>query len=482
MRFTRIILAIACGATLLITSPALAQQTDQGQGSGTIPAYRPPLGGAPDASVTDGNGDQTTQSNQPLSGVQNLSLGLESTRSYWQPHVDVTGSADSNSIETPHGNDWRNWISFSGGVDLHHAARNSETILSYLGGGMFTVGNSSADANSGVNNGVTQSLDFSQKYAFRRSALVILEQLTYLPESSFGFGGAGGATLPGGLSGGGGLQFGPGQSVLTGRGQNLDETTAVELDHSVSRRSSITMSGGYSILHYFDSPLFNYGLVNARGGYNYQISRKDTIAADYTYASYVYSGSNGSFQSHTIQGSYGRVINGELAFQVSGGPQEVSSQSTALTEGGTGTSAYSRWLWSLNSALQYQKRRYALSASYSHGVSGGSGVLIGSENDSATGTVTRQMSRTFSSGFTGGYSRNAGLPQAGAVSGQKYDYWFGGLNLTKPIGPTLGLSLTYQVQYQTSTSSVCAGPSCGGPVLRHFISVGLGWHERPLLF
>ncbi|MGH9573726.1 MAG: hypothetical protein ACRD40_09370, partial [Candidatus Acidiferrales bacterium] len=125
---------------------------------------------------------------------------------------------------------------------------------------------------------------------------------------------------------------------------------------------------------------------------------------------------------------------------------------------------------------------YRLNASYSHGIGGGSGVLVGGQMDTVTGSLTRQMSKTFSSGFTSGYSRTTGIPGSGAAANQTYDYWFGGINLTKPIGETLGLTLGYQVQYQTSNAAQCIGPTCGTNVLVHMISVGLGWHQRPLLF
>jgi hypothetical protein len=110
-------------------------------------------------------------------------------------------------------------------------------------------------------------------------------------------------------------------------------------------------------------------------------------------------------------------------------------------------------------------------------------VLAGSLTDTVYGSVTRQMSRTFSSGILGGYSRNQGeAVTASTPSNQSFDYWYGGANLSYPIGRSLGLTLAYQLQYQTSNQSFCVGPTCGTSVIRHMISLGIGWHERPLLF
>jgi hypothetical protein len=475
------LLFTACA--VLICGPLVCAQGQGQNPSPPIPAYRPPLAGT-GVTEAEENSGQTPQ-NQPLSGVQPLSLGMETTRSYWQPRFDISGTADSNPQEIGEGQAWDTWTTASAGIDIHQNRGVSDLTLGYTAGGMYSNGNMTA-------NGIIQGLNLADKFSFRRSTLSLFDQASYLPESAFGFGGLGSAGLPTGGLGAPGSAFNPGQTVLTGRGQMLNNSSAVEWDELLTPRSSLTFSGGYSLLRYFGdrTNLFNYGLVNARGGYNYRMTRKDTFAIFYTLGDYRYSDTGQSLVDHSLQISYGRIVTGKLAFQVAAGPQEVLSRSSTSGAGSlsgtgsptTGFGTQSQLSWSLNSSLQYQERRYGLALSYSHGVGGGSGVLVGAQTDTVTGALTRQMSRTFSSGFTGGYSRSQGLPGAGNVSNQLYDYWFGGVNISEPLGPTLGLTLSYQVQYQTSNSAVCVGPTCGVNVLRHMISVGLGWHERPLLF
>ncbi len=476
---------MACLA-LVAASVARAQDQGQDQSATPIPAYRSPLAGIAGNGDTDaGNGsDQSQPQNQPLSGVQPLSLGMETTRSYWQPRLDIFGTADSNPQQMGEGQNWTTWINASGGVDIHRITGISDLSVGYTAGGMYANQNTAGSANG---NGIIQGLNVADKFSFRRSTLSFFDQATYLPESAFGFGGAGGVGLPGAGFGAPGLAFNPGQTLLTGSGQMLNNADAVEFDELLSPRSSLTFSGGYSLLHYFgaDSNLIDYGVVNARGGYNYQMSRNNTLAVVYTFGDYRYGSSGQSMIDHTLQLSYGRVITGKLAFQAAGGPLAVLSTFSPTVSGGsagTGLVSQSQVLWSVNTSLQYQAGRYGLGLAYAHGVNGGSGVLVGSEMDTVTGSLTRQMSRTFSSGFSGGYSKNRGLPGTGAFANESYDYWFGGLSLTEPLGPTLGLSLSYQVQYQTSNSAACIGVTCGKNVLRNMISIGLGWHERPLLF
>jgi hypothetical protein len=245
------------------------------------------------------------------------------------------------------------------------------------------------------------------------------------------------------------------------------------------------------LLRYFDSNLLDYGDVTARGGYNYQVTQKNTIALLYTFSGFRYSHFSQSIDDHTAQISFARRVTGRLTFQVAAGPQVAvfrmpipgGSGSSGGGEGNGASSGNSTQLyWSLNTALQYQLQRTVLGIAYNHGVSGGSGVLGGAVSDTVTGSATRQMSRTFSSGVTAGYARNNGLTTGTTASSQTYNYWFAGASLSHPWGRSLGLTLSYQMQYQDSNAAFCIGPTCGTSVIRHLLSVGLGWHERPLLF
>ena len=463
-------------------TPQQAPEQPTNQSSAPIPAYRSPF-----ASATN-NGDDTSDEPQELapdthalSGAQNFSLGIPTARSYWQPRFDVSASADSNPLETPKGPSWGDWTSISGGVDVHRISSSNTMSLSYTSGGMFSN-------YSGISNGVVQGLSFVDGFAFHRSSLSFLDQLTYLPETSLGFGGLGAGALPGGTSLGLGSAFTPGQSILTGQGQNLDNSFATELNEFLTPRSSLTFVGGYSLLHYVNSDLLDFNNFSFRGGYNHQLTRNDTIAVSYTFSAIRYSNFNQSMNDHTAQVFYGRRVTGKLAFQVAVGPQVVVSRiplsGNAGSEGGAATGTY--WTqvhWALNTALQWQERRTGLGLTYNHSATGGSGVLAGAITDVVTGSVTRQVARTFANGITAGYSRNEGVSISGeAQPNQIYDYWFAGASLAHPMGRALGLTFSYQMQYQTSNSTFCIGPTCGTNVIRHLISVGVGYHERPILF
>jgi len=485
----RIIISISLaviGAVALggIPTPAQQQPTNSQQEQPTtpIPAIRSPLAGATDngdAGET-GNSQQLTPDTRSLTGVEDLSLGTIPLRhSYWQPRASLLANADSNPNYSTGNSDWSTWTTLTAGVDVHRVSGLSDLLLSYTGGGMFSNGGT-------VENGVIQQLALKDKLSFRRSTFSVFEQLSYLPESAFGFSGTAGATLPGS----GGINLGPGftpgQSILTPRGQSLSSSTALEYDYRLTARTSLTVLGSYALLHYDEDGLADYGDASFQAGYNYQLTPKDTIAVSYLYNAIRYSNENQSINANTIQGVYGRRVTGRLAFQIAVGPQFVSS--TSPITGSTPTSSpatasMSSLYWALNSSLTYQLRRALITASYNHGVTGGSGLLAGAETDIATGSVSEQVTRTFNVAWNAGYSRNSGFTVGTtAATGQTFSYWFTGVSVTHPVGRSLDFFANYQLQYQTNNTNGCVGSGCSADVIRNQIAFGMNLHKQPIAF
>jgi hypothetical protein len=487
MRVSRNLCRISClCAFALAMSTAEAQQPnpqgtqDQQQNETTapIPAYHSPLASGNDEGNAGENPQGVEADTTPLAGAQYISFGsLETTRSYWQPRFDLSGTGDSNPSEGTQNASWGTWTSFIGGVDIHRISGRSNLTLSYTGGELYSN-------DSAAPNGIVQELGITETFTMRRSVIEFIDQLGYLPQTGLGLGGAEGLPASGLNSTGLGPGFTVGQSILTGQGQNISNSSVVQLDTFLTPRSSLTFAGGYSLLRYFGSNLFDSGQATFQGGYNYQISRKDTIAAIYAFGALRYSDVSQSIDTHSVQLSYGRRVTGRLSFQIGAGP-EVGLYQTPLSGGTTGGGAGSttQFTWSLNTALRYQRERTEFGLRYAHGISSGSGVLAGSTSDTASGSIDRRMSRTFSSGLSAGYSRNNGLSiGTSQPTSETYDYWYGEATFARPLSETLALKFSYQIQYQNSNSSFCIGPTCGTHVVRNLITVGLGWHERPLLF
>lgn len=489
---TKICLTVGAMALCLPMAHAQQRESDQSgqptQPEQPIPAYHSPLASAANNAQDEGNADseKLLPDTTALTGIQDLSLGMPATNhSYWQPHVDLSSAVDSNPLSANGQTGWTTFTSVTGGIDLHKNSGNSMLTLSYIGGGSFSN-------DSSVSNGVLQGLNFSERLSFRRYVLSFFEQLLYAPQTSFGAAGIpNGPTLPGGGTLGFGNGFSPGQSILTARGQRLTNFAGGEMDVLLTPRTSLTFVGGYSLLNSPDDSQLNYGDVIFSAGYNYQLSRQNTIGLSYQYSAFNYSNFNQSIKNNIILASFGRRITGKLAFQASGGPDialiRMPLTTPPGTAGGEATSGPTGYLTqvyaSINTAVQYQLKRASLSAAYNHGVTGGSGVLAGAITDNFTGTVGQQLSRTINISGNVGYSRNRGIQVAGTTTANEtFDYWFAGANVSHPLGRTMNVFLSYQLQYQNTGASVCSGPGCAGSLTRNQIIFGFGWHKQPIPF
>lgn len=453
-------------------------QQNEDQAQQPIPAYRSPLAGV---TGNDNEENETPDSyvpdTTPLAGASNILIGVpRESRSYWQPSLSIVGTGNSNA-GTSASSGWTGYGTVLGGLDLRVIRGISDLDLSYLGGGTFSN-------NSSIGDTVVQVLGARLRFISHRNMLTFSNSFSYLPEAGFGYGAAIGV-LPGAVSGTGvtGLTtgFAPGTSILTGIGQQISNSSVAQFTRRLSHRSSFTLLGGYSFLHYIGNGLLNYGDISAQVGYDYQLSPQNTIALVYRFDQdrYNFTTSIPTINSHTAELSYGRRVTGRLAFHAAGGAEVSYYPASILGLSGTSTTQYINW--SANAGLTYKLERGNLGVTYTHWVSPGSGVFYGALTDQVSASVTRQLSRVAVLNLNGGFARNKALDIVGAPgAGQIYDYSYVGANFTKPLSPTLRLNFNYQFQYQTSNLGFCIGLSCGSSYTTHIISAGLNWIARPM--
>jgi hypothetical protein len=485
--FSLALVVLAMGVSATWAQQQAPQQT-QDQATQPIPAYHSPLASMADngsAQDTVASAQDLTPDTRSLAGAQDLSLGAPKlSHSFWQPNANISSTIDSNPLNPTNGVGWTTWTSILAGIDVHRISGNSDLTLTYLGGG--SISNDSSN-----NNAIIQQLGLLDRFTFRRYSISLIDQLGYLPESAFGYGG-----LYGGTYSGIGLQNGfiPNQSILTSQGQRVSNVALGEFNTFLTPRSTITVVGSYGILHYFDNDLQNTNETTIQAGYNYQLTRKDTIAVIYLFEGFRYSNISQSINTHAFLLSYARRVTGRLAFQISAGPNvafsniPISNSSGVPVSTGPSTNA-TQLFWDLNVSLMYQLRRnLALSGSYSHGVTGGSGVLAGSVTDTLSGSVSRQLTRTMNVAWSTGYSRNNGLaltsPPSTTVqaTNQTYNYFYSGVNLSRALGRSAALTVGYQVEYQNSNSLFCITVPCTTSFVRNDITFSLGWRPAPRNF
>jgi hypothetical protein len=362
-----------------------------------------------------------------------------------------------------------------GNISLLQNWSRSQFALNYSGGGNFST-------DSAVGNGWYQQLGAVQTFSWARWQLVLLDQFSYLPQSQFGFGAGSGLATPGvggSLSPGlPGLQPGanPSQSIFTAVGPRYQNSFGTQINYSLTKRTSVTLGGVFSILRFTEAGNIESNDSYFNAGYNYEITRTDTLGVVYHFSAYHYIDNPQALGSHSLRAAYGKKITGRIALQLAGGPQITTFRVPA--EGSTKTRYVSG---SVSADLSCAIPEGSLSLSYMHGVTNGSGVFLGAISDQITGRVSRKISRVWSGQAHLGYAHNRNVETVSGVQDQTFNTVYLGGSVARPLGRNANLSLGYTAYIQSSNNPSCIGPSCNTSYTTHQITIGFGWHTRPLV-
>jgi len=461
-------------AACFCASPLLAQQEGGDKPRPAARAYPPLLDTGDNQQDAEAGTQKMQPDNLPLIGVQNPTLGTSEIRhSYLVPGIKYSYTVLSNSL-SPSGNSGWNTTSFvSGDMSLLEAWNHSLLSANYSGGGFF-----STDPIQG--NGQYHQLASAYEIDRRKWQMLFVDQFSYLPQTAFGFGGPGGLALPGimgtlavplpGLE----AAYLPSQTILTTTGPRYSNASAVQLTYAVSPRGSITLAGVYGRLRFSDSGNVNCDSEILNAGYDYAITRKDTIGLIFLFSAYHYPGNPQAVGDHVGQFVYGRKITGRLALKLAGGP-EVTTFRIAI--GGS----TQKIVGSGNAALIYAFARSNVAVNYMHGVSGGSGVFTGSTIDAANATWSRQLTRVWNGRVNFGYAKNRPILSVSGLTSPVYDVWTAGAGLSRALGRTANFSLAYQSQIQNSNVGVCGNPNCGTNRTVNQVFLTFQWNSRPLI-
>ena len=154
-----------------------------------------------------------------------------------------------------------------GTLDLNRASERSDLLLHYTGGGMFST----------YLNSAVQELEFTYGFKWQRWSLLVGDDVSFLSESPFGFGGIGALDLlsPDSPFGPGGFLssiLGPNQTIPTIMVPRLSNTAVTQIEYKVSPRSSWTAAGSYGTLDFLGARYINSAETLFQTGYNYSVS------------------------------------------------------------------------------------------------------------------------------------------------------------------------------------------------------------------
>jgi hypothetical protein len=436
-----------------------------------------PIPGLPGDQEDQQSGNDLTPDTHPLTGIQTATLGSAELRhSYWVPGFQYGNFVRSSTLNQTTSHDWNTTSFVAGNLSLLEEWSRSQLSVNYSGGGSL-----STDKAQG--NNYYHQLGLVQAFDWQRWQLSFIDQFAYLPQSQFGFGAESGLAIPG-IGGPLGpslpaLQpnYQPNQTIFTSIGSRYSNSVATQIAYAVSPRGSVTVSGSYGILRFIEAGNIDTNDTILGTGYNYALSRKDTIGMLYRFTGYRYVGNPQAINDHTAQLAYGRKVTGRMALQLFAGPEvtifRVPFGGASHKISGSGGA---------NLTYAFSRNRSNLSLSYNHGVGGGSGQFTGSRMDQLQGGINRQLSRAWQGNLNFGFARNTslGLSIPTQVS-QTYDSWFMGGGLSRPLGRTANFTLGYTAYLQNTSLPVCAAGTCSTNYLQHQISLSFQWHTRPLV-
>ncbi len=461
-------------AVCLCASPLFAQQEGEDKPKPAAREYPPLLD--PNGNQEDsGQGTQTIEpDNWPVSGVQNTTLGAPEIRhSYWVPGIRYSNSIGSNNSNSATGSQWNSTSFVSGDVSLLEAWSHSLLSANYSGGG-FT----STDSTQG--NGQFHQLSAAYEIDRQRWQWLFVDQFSYLPQSSFGFGGTSGLSTPG-ISGAlsvplPGLQssYVPNQSFLAAAGARYSNASAAQLTVRLSRRGSVTVAGVHGLLRFVQSGNISSDTEIFNVGYNYALTRNDSIGLVYRFSAYHYPGNPQALGDHSVLVVYGRKITGRLGLRLGGGPDVTTFRVPMAT-------STQRVSGTASAALSYAFRQSSVTLSYTHGVSSGSGVFSGASSDLLGAAWNRHLTRVWDGSLNFQYAKSGQIVSAIGQASPSYDSWLVGTGLNRPLGRSANLSLGYQAQIQGANSVLCTSPNCSTNGTSHNIFLSLQWHARPLV-
>ncbi len=475
-----LMLSVAIGST----ARAMAQTGAAGRPASTTAqeAAGQPSAGGP--GTAEEQPVQATPEVAPLSGARVLTPGSASEpQSYLLPSFQWTIFANSNPSSTTVATKTAAQNTFVGNLTLQRARRNSQLNLEYAGGGLLYSGGRSDDPRvPEPSNGTFHRLSFNQTISWQRWELAVSDQFTLLPESPFGFAGFGGLSSFGAGLGGSYLASGPvvspavepDQSILTTRARRLGNVALAEVEYVASPRSAITATAAYGNLHFLDEGFLDSSFLRFMTGYNYALTRLDTLALSYSHVNFYYDLQDFDILNHSFLATYGRRLTGRLSLQLSAGPLLNRAKR------GPGNPK-TRFLLETYDSLQYKLERGNLKAAFSHSATGGAGVLTGAESNVASFSVGHQLSRKFFSSFRVAYALNKSLATEDETGPRpQYRTFHGSVNFSREFGERTSIYFVYYVQRQNSNVPLRFDSSSGEVLLRHVVGMGFNWHGRPI--
>src|SRR5229473_7737477 len=200
----------------------------------------------------------TVSENPPISAIDQPGLEPHAApESFLLPGLHFSESVDSNVGNTLGGSSTKSVTRGLGSLTLQRLWRNYAVAMDYIGGmGYYD--------SKGIGLQQLHQFDVDNRINWKRGQLAIRDSFSYLPEGNFGFQAYGGSgaynsglssmgsgMLGAGAFGGQTSSFNSGPGVSVGQVPRLTNLGLADIVENLSPKSSVTLSAGYGIVHFY---------------------------------------------------------------------------------------------------------------------------------------------------------------------------------------------------------------------------------------
>ncbi len=478
-----------CAVVLfLLLSLGLAAQDDTGADS-TPTAASNVAATAAESDAQDTGATGAIANNPPLTSVDAPALETSThSRKYLTPSIGISQSMIDNQSGNQNTNNGTEGLSRAfGTLSLERTSGRYDFTAGYVGAALYN----SRDTHQ---NGQVHQLSLQEKITGERSQLQFMDLASYSPDSNFGSQALGGVgafqSIVGGTLGGG---LNTGFNILnpnfagTGLSNRVSNMAVIQGEHALSRQTTLTAAVSYGLLRFIDGG----GVSSRQGGialgYNYSLSRHQTLALLYTGAAFRFKGVGGSFNTQSLYAVYGAHLSSRLNMKIGAGPQVIASN-----QFGTGTTDQVSW-GGLASA-EYSFRRTVIRVRLERFINNGSGIFLGARSNYARLDFDRKLTRGWDGSMNFGFAHsnrlqsvpvNTDVNATGLLplplqsNSRVANMGYAGVRLAHKWGQNAGIFVTYQFGRQTSDSPICTTISgCQRITQQHEGGIGFNWHGR----
>jgi hypothetical protein len=245
-------------------------------------------------------------------------------------------------------------------------------------------------------------------FAYRLSPHVTISARDSFQKSSSVF------NQPGSLSVGsvsGGAQE-PNLSVIAPVANRLSNFGGAGITYQYSASDMIGFSGSIGNLHYTNTTqvagLSDESSQSGSAFYSHRVSKMHYLGATYQYQRLMAypAGLDSETQTHAIFGFYTMYPSERLSVSFFGGPQYADTVQPALSSLELPAYSSKGWTPAAGASMNWQGRFTGAAVSYSHVISGGSGLMGAVHLDQASAMMRLQFSRTLRASVAGLYANN----------------------------------------------------------------------------